>query len=303
LAEIALALRSELYDRHEITEFSKLADSSSNISYIFFPDIPNGQDSVELSSASLALTKRIKIGSGVLRLLEQDSKIFSRRIATVQWMSGNRFVLGIGTGSPGVSPSQTIQRMFSLLEETRKNFPARFQDQPVLFPDILVAALKSGIAIKSIGHADGLILNFCSPEYSEKIVSTVNGRGARFRTIVCYIKIFYSRDQNIAETLLAEEFVKYDRLPQYHLMFDKDGVTENIASLRASLSSSKRGKIEIPEGLKKISLANPSSEELTQTIRRFQDSGINLPCVYPYFSTNETTEFKRNIMTEITKLG
>ena len=300
LGQIALALRSELYNPSEIVEFSKLADASNNVSHIFFPDIPNAQESIELCSLCFAGTKRIIIGSGVLRLLEHDPRIFSRRVATVQWISGNRFVLGIGTGSPGINPGQTIQKMFSVLEETRKCFPSKFNNEPLSFPDVLVASLKSGVAIKSIGLVDGLILNFCSPEYSQELISKVTEAGGPMKKTVCYVKIFYSEKDSIAERLLAEEFVKYDRLPQYHTMFERNKVAEAIASIREELS---KESIVIPEGLKKISLANPSSGELSNLIEKFRKSGVNLPCVYPYFSSNENVEFKRAILKEITNLA
>jgi alkanesulfonate monooxygenase SsuD/methylene tetrahydromethanopterin reductase-like flavin-dependent oxidoreductase (luciferase family) len=297
LKKIALALRSELYKPEEILEFAKSADSSKNISHIFFPDIPNAQESIELCSVTLATTKQIKIGSGVLRLSEHDPIIFSRRIATIQWVSDNRFVLGIGTGSPGINPNQTIQEMFSILEEIKKRFPGKFNDQPITIPDVLVASLGSGIAIKSIGHADGLILNFCSPAYSEKLLSRVKNAGGKMKTIVCYVKIFYSEKDSTAERLLAEEFVKYDRLPQYHAMFEKDGVAEQIASMRNGLS---KEYLVIPNSLKRICLANPSSGELSEMIERFRSSGVNVPCVYPYFRFNESTEFKKRTIEEIT---
>jgi hypothetical protein len=298
LTEIALALRSELYNPKEILEFPKIADASSNVSNLFFPDIPGAQESLELCSASLAETRRIKIGSGVLRLLEHNPKVFSRRIATIQWMSGDRFVLGIGTGSPSNKPSETIERMFSALEEIKKGFPSKFNNQSITFPDVLVAALKTGIAVKSASHGEGLLLNFCSPAYSERLVSKVRNVRGNLKTLACYIKVFYSIDKSTAERLLAEEFAKYNSLPQYHTMFERDGIADAITSLRAGLSS--KGPLTIPESLQKISLANPSYGELVELVNKFRNSGINLPCVYPYFSPTESSEFKKRVITEIT---
>jgi Luciferase-like monooxygenase len=296
LREIALALRSELYNPNEIVEFSKLADAAKNISHVFFPDIPNGQESLELSTACLVQTKRIKIGSGVLRLSEHDPRVFSRRVSTVQWLSGNRFVLGIGTGSPGTNPGQTIQKMFSTLENTKKSFPAKFNNQLIAFPEVFVAALKAGIAIKSIERADGLILNFCSPSYCERLVARLTNTRQNAKKIVCYVKIFYSEKDSIAERLLVEEFVKYDRLPHYHAMFERDDVSQSIASVREDIS---KGSITIPEKLKKISLPNPSIAELSDLVERFRNSGINLPCIYPYFRIDESSAFKSDVIKKI----
>ena len=120
--DFGLVLRSELYTSKEVLEFARLADDSEHISHLLFPDIPNGYESIELSTASLALTKRIKVGTGVLRLAEYNPELLARRLQTIQFLSGNRFVLGIGAGSPGPKPGQTIARMFSSLEKTKESF-------------------------------------------------------------------------------------------------------------------------------------------------------------------------------------
>jgi Luciferase-like monooxygenase len=295
--QIALALRSELYRPEEIAEFAKLADSSSGFSHIFYPDIPGAQESIELCASCLAITKRIRAGSGVVRLLEHESRILIRRLSTIQWVSDNRFTLGIGTGSPGPNPAQTIEKMFSILEEIKKGFPSKFGGKDLLVPEILVASLKSGIAIKSIGHSDGLILNFCSPRYAEQLLSKVRNAGGRMKSIVCYFKVFFSEKDSTATRLLAEEFAKYNMLPQYHAMFEKDRVLDFIMSVSNALS---KESFVIPDKIKEISLANPSMEELLQGVERFRKAGINIPCVYPYFGTNETTQFKTQVLKEIT---
>jgi Luciferase-like monooxygenase len=295
LSEIALALRSELYKPEEILQFAKLVDSRNNISHIFFPDIPGGQESIELCSSCLARTTRVKMASGVIRLLEHDSKILTRRLATIQWISNNRFVLGIGTGFPGPNPSKTIDMMFSLLTEIKKGFPPRYGEQGLAFPEIMVASLRSGIAIKSIGKSDGLILNFCSAEYADGLLSKVKKAGGNLKS-VCYIKVFYSGKDELAKKLLAEEFVKYDSFPQYHRMFEKNGVTHAIASLRDGLT---RGSVNVPETLRTISIANPTTKELQALTDHFRKVGVTIPCVYPYFSPSEDWDFKMKTMKDI----
>lgn len=209
-------------------------------------------------------------------------------------------MLGIGTGSPGRDPNQTIQRMFSILEETKKAFPTKFNDQLIKIPDVLVASLRAGIAVRSIGRAEGLILNFCSPTYSAQLLSRVKNSGGKMKTIVCYVKIFYSEKDSTADRLLAEEFAKYDRLPQYHAMFERDGVAEQIASMREGLSSE---TVVVPSSLSRICLANPTSTELYDLIEKFRASGVNAPCVYPYFGSNESAELRRRVMKEIASVA
>ena len=91
----AIALRPQVHPPDSIVELAKMLEGeSSNISNIFIPDIPGGFESIDIACASLLATKRLKIGSGVIRVLEHDEHLLQRRLETVQSMSRNRFVLG-----------------------------------------------------------------------------------------------------------------------------------------------------------------------------------------------------------------
>jgi alkanesulfonate monooxygenase SsuD/methylene tetrahydromethanopterin reductase-like flavin-dependent oxidoreductase (luciferase family) len=305
--KFALALRSELYTTREITDFARLADESNEISHVFFPDIPSGLESIELSAASLAMTERVRIGSGVLRPLEHDPKILARRLVTIQSLCGNRFVLGIGVGSPGPSPGETVRRMFAQLEDTKKIFESSSHNLNLKFPEVFVAALREGMARRSIKHADGLLLNFCSPQHAKRLTSQLADSTSKSEngdhsssssgkvTLACYVKIFFAKDQQRADRLLIEEFVKYDSFPQYHKMFEEDGVASLIKETREQLSTTE-GEYKIPSRLQEISLSNPNKDELREMLEEFRRAGIGLPCVYPYFVADEDRGYKTNVI-------
>jgi len=302
--KFGLALRSELYSPKEIIDFARLADGSDEISHLFFPDIPVGSESIELSVASLAVTERVRIGSGVLRLSEHDPKILARRLETIQNISENRFVLGVGVGSPGPRPRETIETMFAQLEDTKKRFRSSGSSSSehkveIKFPEVFIATLRTGMARRSLSQADGLLLNFCSPQYAQRLISNLDGKVAeegssRKVSFACYVKIFFAKEQQTADRLLIEEFVKYDNISQYHKMFEEDGVAPFMRTSRELLTMNQ--SLEVPSELKEISLSNPGKEELFGMIQRFRTAGIDLPCVYPYFTPNEIGEYKMEVM-------
>ncbi len=115
------------------------------------------------------MTRRVHAGSGVIRLLEHDPSLLARRIQTIQAFSSNRFFLGFGTGSPGNNPGNTIEAMLHRLGEIRKVFEK--YPQNLIAPEIWVAALRSVIARRVSSLADGLILNFCTPEHSVRVLA------------------------------------------------------------------------------------------------------------------------------------
>ncbi|HKW04351.1 MAG TPA: LLM class flavin-dependent oxidoreductase [Nitrososphaerales archaeon] len=294
MEQTAIALRPELYSTSEIVDSAKAIDSIGSISNIFIPDIPGSLESLEIANSCLAVTGEVKIGSGVLRLHEHDSNNFLRRLETIQSLCGNRFVLGVGTGRGWPNPRESISRMLSQLDEIRANFGSVTHIPGLSFPSTYVAALREGMARKAIGHCDGLLLNFCSPEYARSIISKVSRSSAT--KFACYLKVFYAREERKALKLLVNEFSNYDALPNYHAMFVRDDIASAISEAKKGMDS---GSINVPEALKKISIANPTTEKLKEYVRTFRSAGIGLPCVYPYFDRSEEHEYKLSRIREI----
>ncbi|MGI0079052.1 MAG: LLM class flavin-dependent oxidoreductase [Nitrososphaerales archaeon] len=293
---IALAFRPELHTPSQIVEYAKAVDTIGSVSHIFIPDIPGGLESIEISAAALALTKNLKVGSGIIRLLEHDNRLLQRRLETLQSISENRFILGVGTGRAGTNPKETIVRMLSQLDQLRASF-GNASRLGVAIPETFVAALKKGIAKRAAGHCDGLLLNFCSPDYAKSVVDSVNGVRSR-PTFACYLKIFYSKKLVVANRLLIDEFVKYDSIDSYHEMFVRDGIAQAIMESRRGLESAES---VIPESLLRISLVNPGPDELKEYANNFRKVGIDLPCLYPYFVKEESHEYKMSIISEIAR--
>ncbi len=281
-------------------QLAKMLDETERISYIFIPDIPGSFESLEISASALSVTEKIRIGSGVIRLLEYEQGNLLRRLETLQSISSNRFVLGVGTGNPGLKPAQRIRDMLQQLERIQQSFdrnPARSNGAEM--PETFIATLRQRIALAVAGHSTGILMNFCSPRFAQNLIKSCKKTGATNDTVFgCYLKVFYSKDKQLADRLLIEEFAKYDQMQQYHDMFMLDGIADAIASANESLESKK--SVRVPDELLKISLSNPSIGELIDHLKKYREAGVSLPCVYPYFPDNENEGFK---MQTISKIG
>jgi len=296
-----IALRPQVFGPKTIIELAKVLDDSERISHIFIPDIPGSYESLEISAGALAVTKVVHIGSGVIRLLEHDQGHLLRRLETLQSLSSNRFVLGVGTGSPGPKPAERIKEMIRRLEEIRSSFDQNSHSSGGLkMPETFIATLKARIAEAAAGHSTGILMNFCSAPYARRLIQTYKDAGEKGDNVFgCYLKVFYAKEEKAADRLLAEEFVKYDQFPQYHEMFLLEGVAEAINSAKKALESHQPASL--PEKLFDISLSNPSTEELKSYSNKFRDAGVSLPCIYPYFPEDEDNSFKTKILTEIAR--
>lgn len=252
-----------------------------------------GPDSIELSAASLAVSKGLHVGSGVFRPLEHDLNQLTRRLVTLQLLSENRYVLGIGTGQPGQNPASKINDLLKRLEEIRN----AFSEKSMSFPETFVATLRPGIARKVARKTDGILLNFCPPEFARGVVEAVERVFSGNIEKACYMKCFFSQSEETATRLAIEEFVKYDMLGHYHEMFEKSGLSQEIQTASRSLQGT---NLYYPEKLSRTCPVNPDLDELRRYVSDFRRAGITLPCLYPYFAPHENFEFKYQTAGSIT---
>lgn len=298
--DLAVAFRSTAVAPRTIVELAKRLDNVRSLSRIFIPEgSQGGFTSIDICSACLAVSKKLRIGSGVIRVLEHEPSLLARRLLTLQEISNNRFVLGIGTGRASNDPKLTIRSMLERLQSTSESFKKFAVGFPGLtIPETFIATLRKGIAKAVAGHSDGILLNFCPPEHARDIIKAL-GDTRRRLIVSCYLKIFYSRNTATADRMLAEEFANYDQNPSYHKMFESAGVVEEIARANSALGSSKR--IYPSKNLLKISLANPTKKELEAYVSSFRAVGVDLPCLYPYFEPGEDEAFKMNKVEEMVR--
>lgn len=297
-----MALRSTAVRPQTIVELAKMLDAVPSLSHIFIPEVSRGGfQSLDISSACLGVSKRVCVGSGVIRILEHDPDVLAGRLMTLQELSNNRFVLGIGTGRPGGDPKKTIQSMLDRLHSTRNSFEKLARGlEHLKMPETFIATLRKGIARTVLGHTEGILLNFCPPEYAHDLITSLREVTNRLPTVSCYVKVFYSRNEDKAKRMLVEEITSYNQNPNYHKMFESARVADEIVGASSAMASNK--EIHISRGLSKISLANPSRKELADHVIRFREAGVDLPCLYPYFESNEDEAFKLRKVQEITNL-
>lgn len=288
-----------MFSLDEIKEAAVAIELSDRVSRIFVPDHRTGYESLEIASSILALTKRLRAGSGVIRLLEHDPLLLTRRIQTLQALSSNRFILGVGTGSPGPQPGNSVSAMLQRLSDLKKGFQGF--PQGVEPPETYIATLKFRIAKRAASNANGLLLNFCSPRHASSLIKEVRAERNSNIDFACYLKIFYSsKSDDVARRLMLQEFLNYDSTPQYHEMFVQDGTAKAISSLKENEEWRTR-RVDLPKELLGVSLANAKIEELARYLKSFRQAGVTLPVVYPYFPDGEDSGFKLETVKRILK--
>src|SRR5215467_12285030 len=292
-----IALRYSVFSPLEMAAVTDLSDKSAETNYVFIPDGRTGYEALEIAASLLGRTHQIHVGTGVIRIGEHDPMMLARRLETLQAFSGNRCFLGIGTGSPGPNPRASIGLMLDRLQQFKVNLE-RLQ-AGIASPEVWIAALRIPIARRVMDVADGLLLNFCSPSHVALVLDGLGPKKPKTLRLGCYLKVFFSAEgDDSAKRLLVQEFLNYDSIPQYHEMFMKDGVAQSLTRFRES-GEWRTNTFDLPSELLRVSVANPSEDELRSYVKSFTRAGLQLPIIYPYFPTDEGQDTKIAIVRRV----
>ncbi len=280
-AEAGIAIRSTVFPPHLI--LSIVPEFDSSFSAVWFPSVGARFDALDMCGLALGASRRLNAGTGVIRLHEQDLGQLASRGDTLSQGSQDRFILGVGTG-PLVGRA-AVDQLVDLTRRLRASYP-KTPRMPVYF-----AALGPRMVRAAFENADGVLLNFCSPGYASSVISRVAGRKKDGFRIACYVKLFFAEDENESRRMLADEFVNYDSLPQYHKMFEAMRISSSLEAFR------NRREVSDPDTwgeVSEISLSNPTQGQVRELLERFREAGVDSPVAYPYVSG--TDDYKLSVV-------
>jgi alkanesulfonate monooxygenase SsuD/methylene tetrahydromethanopterin reductase-like flavin-dependent oxidoreductase (luciferase family) len=278
-ARTGIALRSTVFSPDLVRRIATEVDGT--FASVWFPVVSPLVDSFDLCSLSLGASKRLNAGTGVIRLPEHDLARLAERVDELNRASGNRFFLGVGTGR--LTGRAAVDLLVGLAGQLRSAYPG-ISSVPVCF-----AALGPRMVRAAFQAADGVLLNFCSPQYASTIMSREIPRKKDNFHVACYVKLFFAEAESEARLMLAEEFLHYDAIPQYHRMFEAMGITGVIEGFRDRRGVS--GRL-LAGGISEISMSNPTQDQVLGLLGKFREAGVDTPVVYPYVKGSDGYKFQ-----------
>ncbi|MDA4132623.1 MAG: LLM class flavin-dependent oxidoreductase, partial [Thaumarchaeota archaeon] len=148
--KVGLALRSTVFSPSSIARMIPMLDKSE-IDSVWFPSVGKAFDALDMCGISLGESRRLRVGTGVIKSNDYDDAQLLARVHTLSEGSGGRFVLGVGTGS-GTGKS-AIDGLVELARRLRAGYPEHRR------PPVFFAALKGRILRAAYLNAEGAILN------------------------------------------------------------------------------------------------------------------------------------------------
>lgn len=276
------------------------AQSAERLGYesVWTTQLPDARDASLVLAAYAHNTQKVKLGTAVLPIYTRHPTAMVQLAATLDELSGGRFILGIGIshrvtveGMWGLRLDAPVDAMREYLTIVRtslrdggagfegEHFSARWSysaPRPADLP-VMISALNPRMLELAGELADGVVLYMCAPDYiRDQIIPRV--RAGRERTgkslegfeIVAGIDACLTSDRTAALDAYRGTVQRYASLPFYRKMMDASGYKDQLEAGRIT--------DEMIDELAAIG----DERQVRASIRRYLDAGVTLAGVGPF---------------------
>lgn len=253
-------------------EVAAIAREGESLGYaaVFLPET-GARDTLATLTGLADETSSLLLGTGVIPMAARTPQLAAMAAATVQERSGGRHVLGVGTG--GSAPG-ALDRLRSYVHDIRERLDKIRLPLPAPVP-IWIAALGPKATRLAGEIADGVILNWCTPERVAEARDAIRasaveaGRDPDACTISVYVRASFTDRADEALLAAAGEYTSY---PSYSRQFEAMGVEPTAEGAVEAVCL--RGD---PTGAK-------------GRLEAYREAGADLPVVYPVLAPGEGPE-------------
>ena len=290
-ARIAFALRDPL-PWPDVVEIVGTAEQTG-YQAVFLPEIA-GREAFSTLAAIAARTSTLRLGTGVVTTVSRTAAVTAMAAATVHDVSGGRMVLGIGTGPSGPGALERLRAYVAdvrailageAIDAARRGSPFRLT-LPVERPlPIWVAALGPRAIALGAEIADGILLNWCTPERVASArreierAASAAGRDPRSVTIAVYVRAVVGQEPEHALPPLRRFAGEYASYPAYRRQFEAIGLGEEA---RAAAEAVRADRPEdVPERLIGSVAVLGEPGQAAARLAAYAEAGADVVVVYP----------------------
>jgi len=240
-----------------------------------------GREAFSTLAGLAGATNRLLLGTGIVPMHARSAQVTAMAAATVQELSGGRLVLGLGTGPPGPGALEALRSYVQSVRAALAGLPL----VPPVPPPIWISALgERGFALAG-EVADGVLLNWCTPERVSRAREVVSaaaagaGRDPRAVTIAVYVRANLADEEAVAIEALKEATGQYALMPHYRRQLEAIGLAEPAGS--AALAAGSGDVSGVPESLVRALCLVGDPDAARARLDAFRAAGADLPIVYP----------------------
>jgi alkanesulfonate monooxygenase SsuD/methylene tetrahydromethanopterin reductase-like flavin-dependent oxidoreductase (luciferase family) len=260
---------------------------------LFLPEV-GARETFATLAALAGRTSTLGLATGVVTTVARKASVTAMAAATIHDVSGGRMVLGLGTGPSGPGALDRL-RSYVLdvrtlfdggsVEEERRGAPFRLGLAVERRIPVWIAALGPRAVALGGELADGVILNWCTPERVAEARRSIEGaaraagRGPRDVTIAVYVRAVVGQEPEHAMPALAAAAAAYASYPAYARQFDAMGLGEEASAAAGALRA--HAIERVPERLIRSVAVVGDAAHATARLDAYRDAGADVVVVYP----------------------
>jgi probable F420-dependent oxidoreductase len=271
-----------------------------------------GRELGALLGAMAGATRRIGLATGILPLYSRPPALAAMMAATLADLSDGRFALGVGAGHPAIvedgygvayrEPLRAAREFIGIVRRAlggervacdgRVFRVASFQleARPHHRVPIYLAALGPAMLRLAGEIADGVILNWCTPERVREAASAVAGAAAAAGRdpgavrVVCFVRAAVTDHPAAAWTVLRRLLATYATMPAYTRAFAAAGFGAEMAAASAAWATGgvKAAAAMLDEEFVRGLAAVGRAAECRAQLAAYSAAGADLVCAYPF---------------------
>jgi probable F420-dependent oxidoreductase len=264
----------------------------------------NGPDGFTPLTLASAWTERVRLGTGVVGVMQRGRALLAQEAAALADASGGRFALGIGASSdrivegwngmpfekPLTKMSETIDFLRTALAGDRADGGFKLESAPQEEVPIIVAALRGKMLKLAVEKGDGAFTNFLPLAGLPKVVDQLDGAPDGFELLCRFFCLPGERDQ--VEPLARFMFSSYITVPVYEAFYRWLGYGDKIDEMVEAWKAKDRQKAAeaAPWDLIEEMFIFGSPDEMRERLRAFVEGGITLPVITPITTPDKLGE-------------
>ncbi len=264
------------------------ASEAAGYAAVFLPEI-GARDALVTLAALAGETTDLLLGTGVVPMRSRTPSTIEAAAATVAERSGGRLILGLGTGDAGRGALAELRSQVLALREglAERGAPRGEAGRPsfaVPPVSIWISALGPRSARLGGEIADGVLLNWCSPERVRMARDEIaagassSGRDPDDVTLAVYVRAWAGNEPGAdGMRALKRATGQYASYAAYARQFDRLGFG---AEAEAAAAAFERGRPDdVPEAL--VRAVCVIGGEAADRLEAYRNAGARVPVVYP----------------------
>jgi 5,10-methylenetetrahydromethanopterin reductase len=272
------------------------AAEAGGYSGIWVPDV-GGHDAVTTLATFAGTTRRVLLGTGVMPVFSRPPLVIAQTAATLDDLSGGRFVLGLGAGARfsterwfGARWSDPFARLEAAVAAIRAvtagqevdGFRLGFPPTRPRLP-VMLAALNPRMLAFAGRLGDGVLLNWLPLDAVPDAVAQVRkaatdaGRDPAAVVVACYVRACVGDLGQLAGDL-RPQVLTYLQSPAYAAMLRRSGITD-VDRVAAAGPDERTGLVS--DRTIDALVATGTADQLAARLEAYRQAGVDLPVLYP----------------------